>query len=212
MNIHRLIFSPIEVNTYVVDDGTGNCAIIDCGCYNENEFSRFKAFLEEKQLRPVLLLNTHMHLDHLFGNGYIFKEYGLLTHAAGQEESNRASAPDHAALFGLTMKESPAIGKIIEGGQEVKFGEIMLKTIFVPGHSAGSIAYYCVADKVVFTGDALFAGSIGRTDLPGGDYDTLINSIKTELLTLDDSTVVYPGHGDKTTIGEEKANNQYLNS
>ncbi|MCD4769697.1 MAG: MBL fold metallo-hydrolase [Bacteroidales bacterium] len=212
MNIHRLIFSPIEVNTYVIDDGTGRCAIIDCGCYNESEFSRLKAFLKEKQLSPVLLLNTHMHLDHIFGNGCIFKEYGLLTHAAEQEESNRASALKHAALFGLTMDEPPVIGTIIEGGQEVKFGKTVLKAIFVPGHSAGSIAYYCEADKVVFTGDALFADSIGRTDLPGGDYDTLINSIKAELLTLDESTVVYPGHGDKTTIGQEKINNQYLNS
>lgn len=211
MNIHRLIFSPIEVNTYVVDDDTGNCAIIDCGCYNESEFSRLKSFLEKQQLNPVLLLNTHMHLDHIFGNGYIFKEYGLLTHASGQEEGNRASALDHAAMFGLTMEEPPVIGTIIEGGQEVQFGETVLKTLFVPGHSAGSIAYYCEADKVVFTGDALFAGNIGRTDLPGGDYDTLINSITAELLTLDESTVVYPGHGDKTTIGLEKVNNQYLN-
>lgn len=211
MNIHRLIFSPIEVNTYVVDDGTGNCAIIDCGCYNESEFSRLKSFLEKQQLNPVLLLNTHMHLDHIFGNGFVFRKWGLLTHASGQEEGNRASALDHAAMFGLTMEEPPVIGNIIGGGQEVKFGETVLKTLFVPGHSAGSIAYYCEDDKVVFTGDALFAGSIGRTDLPGGDYDTLINSITSELLSLDKSTVVYPGHGDKTTIGHEKVNNQYLN-
>lgn len=211
MNVHRLIFSPIEVNTYVIDDGTGNCAIIDCGCYNENEFSHLRSFLKEHQLNPVLLLNTHLHLDHIFGNGFIFKEYGLLTHAAKQEESNRASALDHAALFGLAMEAPPVIGKIIEGGQEVEFGEIILKTILVPGHTAGSIAYYYETDKVVFTGDALFAGSIGRTDLPGGDFDTLISSITAKLLILDESTVVYPGHGEKTTIGDEKRNNQYLN-
>ena len=211
MIVHRLIFSPIQVNTYILDNGSGECAIIDCGCYNETEFSQFKTFLEDHRLKPVVLLNTHMHLDHIFGNGYVYNEYGLLTHAAKQEEANRASALDHAALFGLELDEPPAIGKIIEGGQEIRFGEITLKTIFVPGHTAGSISYYSEADRVVFTGDALFAGSIGRTDLPGGDYGTLIKSIKEGLITLDESTVVYPGHGDKTTIGHEKVSNQYLN-
>ncbi len=140
----------------------------------------------------------------------MLKEFGLLTHAAAEEENNRKSATNHALMFGMSMEEPPEIGKIISGGELIKFGAIDIQTIFVPGHTAGSIAYYIENEKIVFTGDALFEGSIGRTDLPGGDYDTLIRSILTGLLSLASDTVIYPGHGNESTIENEKENNPYL--
>lgn len=211
MKIRKLVFSPIEVNTYIVDDGLGNCAIIDCGCYGDEEFLELKGFLSENSLKPIMLLNTHMHLDHIFGNANVFSEYGLLTHASAEEESNRISATSHAMMFGMTMEEPPQIGTFITKNQVIKFGDINIRALTVPGHTAGSIAYYFEDHGLVFTGDALFAGSIGRSDLPGGDHDTLINSIRNELLTLKDDTIVYPGHGNETTIANEKENNPYLN-
>jgi hydroxyacylglutathione hydrolase len=211
MKIKKLVFSPIEVNTYIIDDENGNCAIIDCGCYSDGEFLELKGFLLENKLKPTLLLNTHMHLDHIFGNASVFSEYGLLTHASAEEESNRISATSHAMMFGMTMAEPPQIGTFITKNQIIKFGDINIKALMVPGHTAGSIAYYFEDHDLLIAGDALFAGSIGRSDLPGGDHDTLINSIKNELLTLKGDTIVYPGHGNETTIAYEKENNPYLN-
>ncbi len=211
MKIDRLVFSPIEVNTYIIDDEKGNCAIIDCGCYSLEEFNELKGFLMQRELKPVLLLNTHMHLDHIFGNAMMFSEYGLLTHATAEEESNRQAATNHALMFGMKMDEPPVIGTLISPNQLISFGDIKFKSLFVPGHTSGSVAYYAEDHNVVFTGDALFNGSIGRSDLPGGNHETLIKSINKELLSLKSETVVYPGHGNTTTIGFEKENNPYLN-
>ncbi len=210
MKIQRLVFSPIEVNTYILADDEGSCAIIDCGCYNDSEFGELKIFLKENKLKPVKLLNTHLHLDHIFGNRYVLKEYGLKTHAAREEEMNLLSAMQHAQMFGLKMPVPPGVGNFISGGQEITVGKIILQCLFVPGHTAGSIAFYCEEKNFVFTGDALFAGSIGRTDLPGGDHSTLLDSIKNNLLSLPDDTVVYPGHGPVTKIGIERQTNPFL--
>ncbi len=211
MKVNRLVFSPIEVNTYVIDDEKGNCAIIDCGCYNAEEFNELKGFLSERKLKPSLLLNTHMHLDHIFGNRMMLSEYGLLTHATAEEESNRLLAQEHAMMFGMKMDEPPVIGTLLGKNQLIRFGDISFRALKVPGHTAGSLAYYIEDYNMVFTGDALFRGSIGRSDLPGGNHDTLIKSINNELLSLKSETVVYPGHGNETTIGFEKENNPYLN-
>lgn len=210
MKIHRLIFSPLEVNTYIVADEEGDCAIIDCACYTESEFDTLKAFIKNNELKPVKLLNTHLHLDHVFGNHYILEEYGLKTHAAREEEMNLMSAVDHAHMLGLDMAEPPGVGTFISGGQVIEAGKTRLLCLFVPGHTAGSIAFYCEEGNFVVTGDALFSGSIGRTDLPGGDYETLLNSIKNRLLKLPDSTIVYPGHGPETKIGDERRLNPFL--
>ena len=210
IKIDRLVFSPIEVNTYIVSDDSGECVIIDCGCYNEDENRMLKEFLDERDLRPVALLNTHMHLDHIFGNRFIKEEYGLLTHASPLEERNRSSSVSHAIMFGLSMNEPPVIGKEIGDREKLVFGNMAFDTIFVPGHTAGSIAFYLKDISSVITGDALFAGSIGRTDLPGGDHSTLIRSIKEGLLVLPGETKVYPGHGPATSIENERNNNSYL--
>ena len=142
MKIKKLVFSPIEVNTYIINDENGNCVIIDCGCYSDEEFLELKGFLLENNLKPTLLLNTHMHLDHIFGNANVFSEYGLLTHATAEEESNRISATSHAMMFGMTMAEPPQIGTFVTKNQIIKFGDISIKALMVPGHTAGSIAYY----------------------------------------------------------------------
>ncbi|MCA1741182.1 MAG: MBL fold metallo-hydrolase, partial [Bacteroidales bacterium] len=150
------------------------------------------------------------HLDHIFGNGMFLKKYGLKTMACIKEEENRLNSQNHALLFGMEMEMPPIIGTYLNDRQIVSFGGVTLEAIYVPGHSAGSIAYYSKEEGCAFTGDALFAGGIGRTDLPGGDYEQLIESIKTRLLTLPDETVIYPGHGESSTIGNEKATNRWL--
>jgi glyoxylase-like metal-dependent hydrolase (beta-lactamase superfamily II) len=212
MKIYKLVFSPIEVNTYLLVDDSGDCAIIDCGCYNQDEFEELTKFIEDKGIKPVLLLNTHSHLDHIFGNKFILERYGLRTYASELDEMNRKSAPHHAMLFGLSMEEPPEPEGFITDKQIITFGKIKLLALLVPGHTTGSITFYSEADNCVFTGDALFSGSIGRTDLPGGNYEVLINSIKTQLFTLPPSTIVYPGHGQKTTIDIEIKTNPYFSS
>jgi hydroxyacylglutathione hydrolase len=210
MEIFRLVFSPIRVNTYILADKSGDCAIIDCGCYDEGEFADFVDFIESKKLKPVLLLNTHSHLDHIFGNGFILKKWGLRAFSGEMDEFNRRQAPQHAMIFGLEMEESPEPAGFISDNQLFHFGSSELLALHVPGHAPGSFAFYSEKNGCVFTGDALFAGSIGRTDLQGGDYDTLMESIRTKLLTLPGSTVVYAGHGPETTIENEIKSNPFL--
>jgi hydroxyacylglutathione hydrolase len=210
MEIYKIVFSPIEVNTYILADQSNDCTIIDCGCYDRSEFEKLVRFIESKKLNPVLLLNTHCHLDHVFGNRFILEKYNLKTLSSWDEEKNRKNAIQHAALFGLTMDEPPEPGAFIADRQVISFGSTELTALHVPGHTAGSMAFYSEKAGCVFTGDALFAGSIGRTDLEGGDYDTLINSILNRLFVLPPSTIVYPGHGSQTTIEKERMTNPYF--
>lgn len=210
MEVYRLVFSPIEVNTYILTDGSGKCAVVDCGCYNRAEFDRLTSFIDKKNLEPVLLLNTHCHLDHIFGNGFFLEKYKLGTYCHKDEDANRRDSVPVASIFGLKMDIPPEPAGFIGEGDMVKFGESELKALFVPGHTAGSLAFYSEKDRVVFTGDALFAGGIGRTDLRGGNYDMLIKSIKENLFSLPGETIVYPGHGEPTTIGKEINDNPYF--
>jgi hydroxyacylglutathione hydrolase len=211
MEIFRLVFSPIDVNTYILADSSGDCAIIDCGCYDDAEFEKFTSFINEKGLNPVLLLNTHCHLDHIFGNKYLLKKYNLRALSHEKEEANRKSGPQHAIIFGLSMDMPPEPSRFIVDNEIIKFCSTDFKALYVPGHSAGGLAFYSEKDGCVFTGDALFAGSIGRTDLKGGNYETLINSIKNKLFSLPGSTIVYAGHGGETTIEKEMRTNPWFN-
>ena len=210
MEIFRLVFSPIEVNTYIIADESKDCAIIDCGCYDRSEFNELVSLIEDEGLNPVLLLNTHCHLDHVFGNRFVLEKYNLLPMSCREDEKNRRKAVQHAALFGLSMKEAPEPFAFIDDLQLITFGTTELVSLHVPGHSTGSMAFYSEKDGCVFTGDALFAGSIGRTDLEGGNHDTLINSILCRLFVLPMATVVYPGHGDSTTIERERMTNPHF--
>ncbi len=212
MKVYKFVFSPIQVNTYILAEDSGNCAIIDCGCYDKEESDDLTKFIEEKGLKPVVLLNTHSHLDHIFGNKFILEHYGLRAYASESDEMNRITAPNHAMMFGLSMEEPPKPEEFISDNQVITFGNTKLLALHVPGHTTGSIAFYSEADNCVFTGDALFAGSIGRTDLPGGNYEILMNSIRNKLFVLPPSTVVYPGHGEKTTIDNEIKTNPYFSS
>jgi glyoxylase-like metal-dependent hydrolase (beta-lactamase superfamily II) len=156
------------------------------------------------------LLNTHCHLDHIFGNNFLLDKYGLGAICHKLEKENRDDAVSHSKLFGLSMETPPEPAGYFNEGDLLKVGSISLSVLFVPGHSPGGVALYCSDAGVVFTGDALFSGSIGRTDLQGGNFETLIHSIKDKLFTLPPSTVVYPGHGEATTIEKELKTNPYF--
>ncbi len=210
MEISKLVFSPIQVNTYIIADDSGRCAIIDCGCYDKKEFEKLTSLIERKNLEPVLLLNTHCHLDHIFGNGMFLEKYRIGSQCHPEEERNRRSSVIISELFGLKMDAPPEPAGLITDNQVVSFGSVKLKALHVPGHAPGSLAFYCQEENLIFTGDTLFAGSIGRTDLPGGDYQTILQSIKNKLFVLPPSTVVYPGHGEATTIETEMKTNPYF--
>jgi hydroxyacylglutathione hydrolase len=210
MKIYKFVFSPIDVNTYILVDDSGDCAIIDCGCYEKQESEKLESFIMDKSINPVLLLNTHCHLDHVFGNKFVLEKYGLRTFSSELDEMNRKNASQHAMLFGLTMDKPPEPAGFISDNQMVTFGTTELKALHVPGHTSGSLAFYSEKNNCVFTGDALFSGSIGRTDLQGGNYETLIRSIKNKLFVLPPSTVVYPGHGNDTTIEREMKSNPFF--
>jgi glyoxylase-like metal-dependent hydrolase (beta-lactamase superfamily II) len=210
MKIFTLVFSPIEVNTYILADQSGDCAIIDCGCYNTNESEELAGFIKNKNLNPVLLLNTHCHLDHIFGNKFVLDKYNLKTFSSEYDEMNRKNSVQHAMLFGLNIDEPPEPAGFLTDNQVITFGTTDLVVLHVPGHAPGSLSFYSEKNNCVFTGDALFAGSIGRTDLPGGDYNTLIKSIINKLFVLPPSTVVYPGHGNKTTVETEMKSNPFF--
>jgi glyoxylase-like metal-dependent hydrolase (beta-lactamase superfamily II) len=210
MEIRTLVFNPISVNTYILSDGSGDCAIIDCGCYDSYEAGELTALLDGENLKPVLLLNTHCHLDHIFGDRLMLEKYGLGALCHHDDLMNRKRAVDHARMFGLSMEPPPEPAGYLSGGEKVSFGNSELEVIHVPGHAPGSLAFYSKKDKSVFTGDALFEGSIGRSDLPGGNHETLLNSIRERLFILPADTVVYPGHGNATLIGDELRFNPYF--
>ncbi|MCU0378448.1 MAG: MBL fold metallo-hydrolase [Bacteroidales bacterium] len=210
MNIHRQIFSPIEVNTYIVSGEDGACIIIDCGCYGPQEEKRLEDFLTTHKLKPVMLLNTHCHLDHIFGNDFVLRKYGLRSMFHPGERYNHSSSPKHALMFGLTMEEPPAPERELADREVLTTAGLSIEVIAVPGHSPGGVAFYLKDHGVVFTGDTLFAGSIGRSDLPGGNHEQLLENISNRLFTLPPGTVVYPGHGQATTIGDEIRTNPFF--
>lgn len=212
MKVAIFQFSMFGINTYVVyDPETLCCAVIDPGMSNKQEESAMINFINKNNLKPVHVINTHLHLDHAVGNSFLTKEYDIPVNASKADEPLGERLQQQAYMFGINEQfKSVEITEYLQEGDVIKIGKGELKVINVPGHSKGSIALYDEKDGFVIVGDALFQGSIGRTDLPGGDYDELITSIKSKLLTLPDNTVVYPGHGPSTTIGDEKRYNPYL--
>ncbi len=204
-------FNPFQENTYLVYDQTKECAIIDPGCYNEREKEILRNFIEQNQLHPVRLINTHCHIDHVFGNAFVADTYKLGLEIHEGEQIVLDTVAQVAAMYGIPYREpSPAPVRYIAVGESITFGETTLTTLFTPGHSPASISFYCKTANFVIAGDVLFQNSIGRYDLPGGNFDTLMQSIIHQLLTLDDQTVVYSGHGPSTAIGTEKKFNPFL--
>lgn len=210
IQIHSFAFGPFQENTYVLFDETKECVIIDPGCYDNRERAELAAFIENKQLKPVRLLNTHCHLDHIFGNGFVCEKYNLKPEFNSLDQRIFDAYLATADLYNLNAEPSPQAGNFLNEGDVVIFGNSQLEIVFTPGHSPGSITFYEKDQKFMIAGDVLFYGSIGRSDLPGGHHDTLIQSIKEKLLPMGDEFKVFSGHGPSTTIGFERLNNPFL--
>jgi glyoxylase-like metal-dependent hydrolase (beta-lactamase superfamily II) len=210
MQIEKLTFNPIQENMYVIYDETKECIIIDPGCYFHQERDELKSFIDENGLKPVKLINTHCHLDHICGNKYVADTWKLKLEANKLDEYNLQRSIEAGILYNMPIEPSPPIEVDLKEGDEICFGNSRLTILFTPGHSSGSVSFYSQKYNFLIAGDVLFRMSIGRTDLPGGDYDTLIDSIKSKLMILPKDTIVYSGHGEETTIGYEKKNNPFL--
>ncbi|WP_303030240.1 MBL fold metallo-hydrolase [uncultured Duncaniella sp.] len=212
MKISRFTVNPFGVNSYVMwDADTLEAAIVDPGMTDEAERKALDSFIERQGLKPVHLINTHMHLDHIFGNLYVKEKYGLDIKVHPADDFLGRSLEDQTARFHLPIKATnQGLDVELHDGDRLYLGTEPIDIISVPGHSPGSVALYCPESGFVITGDALFRGSIGRTDLPMGDYPTLIAAIRDRLLTLPPDTVVLPGHGPESTIGQEKSSNPYI--
>ncbi|MEX0596535.1 MAG: MBL fold metallo-hydrolase, partial [Candidatus Paceibacterota bacterium] len=209
LNIQSFTFNPFQENTYLIYNDSKDCIIIDPGMYSASEQIEFDDFINQNALNPVQLINTHCHIDHIFGNKYCVDKYqlGLCIHK--NEIPVLDSGNNTARIYGLNYDESPLASQFIVENGIIELGDETLNILYTPGHSPGSLSFHSSKDGFVIAGDALFYESIGRTDLPGGDYDTLIRSIKTQLLSLPDDTIVYSGHGPKTSVGHEKTRNPF---
>ena len=210
ITVKKFVFNAIEENTYILYDETKECVIIDPGCYNDAEKKTLKDYIETNGLKPVVLLNTHCHFDHIFGNAYVCREFGIELWAHEADVYNIERSEAYTAMFGMKIEPSPLPSHYLTDGEEIKFGNSTLKVIHTPGHSPGCVCFYSEKDKLLISGDTLFNGSIGRTDLPGGDYDQIMDSLLNKLMKLSGDTVVYCGHGPNTEIGQEFLYNPFI--
>lgn len=209
LQLQRFVFNPLQENTYVLYDSTGECVIIDPGCYETEEKEDLIDFISTNNLTVKMLLNTHGHVDHVLGNAFVKEKYNVQLYLNKKDEPVLKAVKVYAPNYGFFQYQEAEPDKFPEEGDVIKFGQQQLKVLFVPGHSPGHVAFYAEDHKVIISGDVLFYNSIGRTDLPGGNFDTLIQSIHTKLFTLPDDVTVYPGHGHETTIGFEKKTNPF---
>lgn len=209
MKVQSFVFNAFQENTYVLYDSTKECVVIDPGCFDPQETNDLATFITENELHVKLLLNTHCHVDHVLGNYFVKEKYHCKFLIHENEEAVLRSVRAYAPSYGFFQYQEAAPDAFLNEGDVVKFGNQELNVIFVPGHAPGHVAFYHVAGGFVIGGDVLFYNSIGRTDLPGGDFDQLIESIHHKFFTLPDETVVYPGHGPETTIGFEKKTNPF---
>ena len=209
LNVAKFTFNPFQENTYVLHDGS-QAILIDPGCWNASEEHELETYLTDNALTPVRLVLTHAHIDHILGNAWVHNRFGLLPEMHKADLPLLHAGERQANMYGIPFEPSPEPGRFIEEGDMIKLGKDSVKVLFCPGHAPGHIALYSAEHRFVICGDVLFMNSIGRTDLPGGDLDTLLSSIRTELFTLDDDVKVYCGHGPDTTIGFEKRSNPFL--
>ena len=210
MKIQKFTFNYFGENTYVLYDETGECVIIDPGCSNSNEENSLSDFIEKNKLKPVLLLNTHCHIDHILGNAFVKNKYQIPLYINQHDEPVLKAGTSIAQAYGIVYSPSPLPDKFIDENDKINFGNSEFDIAFTPGHSPGSLCFINHDYRKIIGGDVLFNGSIGRTDLPGGDFQTLENSIINKLYTMPDEYVVYCGHGEETTIGFEKYNNPFV--
>ena len=213
--VSTFVCNIIQENTYLLSTSDGHAAIIDCGCATASEQERLAQRIKQWGLSVDLLLFTHLHFDHLWGLPWALQTFPKARAYAHPIELAQAVSPEaQMRAWGFEVPERAFdLSQIhpLPSDQPLRLGEIPIYDLFVPGHTAGHVAYYLPSERIVFTGDVLFRGDIGRSDLPGGDYQTLLHSIKTQLRPLPDDTIVYPGHGPHTTIYNEKSNNPYIN-
>ncbi len=210
VSIEKFIFNAFQVNAYVLYDQSGECIIIDPSFSNDEEFLRLSSFIENKKLKPTLLVNTHAHIDHIVGNNRIASYYSIKLTAHKHCVGFLTNALIYAESFGLQMDKVKPIDFFVDEGQKIRFGESCLTVLYTPGHADGSICLYSEECNFVVTGDVLFYQGIGRTDLRTGNYDLLQKSIREKLFVLPGITRVLPGHGPNTTIGIEKTNNPFV--
>jgi glyoxylase-like metal-dependent hydrolase (beta-lactamase superfamily II) len=208
--IKTFTFNPVQENTYILYNENNECIIIDPGCYFDSEKEELTAFIKNHKLEPQLLLNTHCHLDHVFGNKFIAEEFKLTLNTHLLEKEILEMAPASGLMFNLPFDNYQGEVIYLKEGDVISLGDDELKVIHAPGHSPGSICFYCAKQNFLIAGDVLFQNSIGRTDLPYGDHDALIKNIKEKLFKLPPAVTVYPGHGPETTIGSEIKGNPYL--
>ncbi len=209
IHIKSFVFNPFLENTYILYDESKEAIIVDPGCYENYEKQQLSKFIDENDLKVVKLINTHCHIDHVFGNQFVKTKYHVRLEANEKDVATLMAVKAYAPSYGFQHFEESFVDVHIDESDEIKFGNSQLNIFFVPGHAPGHIALYNVEEKICIGGDVLFRESIGRTDLPGGDFDTLIQSIHQKMFTLPDETIVYSGHGETTTIGYEKSNNPF---
>ena len=210
IKVEHFTFNPLQENTYVVSNEKGDALIIDPGCYFTAEQETLQNHIKQQQLTPVQLFNTHCHLDHVFGNKWVANYYGLELYLHPEEENVLAWAPTSGLGWGLSFDNYKGPLHFLKPGGTIKLGQDALTILFTPGHSPGSLSFYCEAQQILISGDVLFKESIGRSDLPGGNQTLLLQSIREQLFVLPNDTVVYSGHGPTTTIGHEKMYNPYV--
>ena len=211
INVKIFPFNPLQENTYILYNQDNECIIVDPGCYSEAEREKIKDFIAEKGLKPVMLVNTHCHLDHVFGNKFIAETYKLELFIHPGEKVVLDHAPTSGLMWNLPFDSYSGNIHDLVPGKHLVLGDEQLEILFTPGHSPASVSFYSKTNGFLLAGDVLFRESVGRTDLPGGSPDVLMKSIKDEFYVLPDETIVYSGHGMPTTIGHEKKHNPYVN-
>ena len=210
ITIKIFVFNSFQENTFILYDENRNALILDAGCQTRIEQFEIIEFIDRQKLLPIELLGTHGHIDHILGNGFLKNKYKIPYRAHAGDMFLTESAVEQGRLFGLEIEKPPVPDKYLTDKEQIHLGSSALEVIHLPGHSPGGIGFYCKAQNFIIVGDVLFNGSIGRTDLPGGNFDQLINCIQSRLMVLPENTVVYPGHGPQTSIGVEKSNNPFL--
>lgn len=210
IEIQYFAFNPLQENTYLLINEKKDCIIIDPGCYFEEERKELLQYIEKQGLNVTRLLNTHCHFDHIFGNKLVARTFNVGLEIHRLEQTVLERSPQVGVMYNIPFEPSPMPARYIEEGEKIQLGNDVLDVLFTPGHSPGSISFYHAAQQFVIGGDVLFYQSIGRTDLPGGHHETLLNSIRQKLFVLPDEVKVYPGHGQPTTIGFEKKHNPFL--
>ena len=211
IKIQTFVFNGFQENTYLLYDETNEAIIIDPGCYSSSEQTELVNFVSKNNLKVVKLLNTHCHIDHILGNNFVCKKFDVDLYIHQLDLPTLHATAEYGKMFGFNVDKSPEPAHFLNDGDHVTFGNSSLNVLFVPGHAPGHVVFVSIDQKFVINGDVLFKGSIGRTDLPGGDHNTLIHSIKTKMFALPDDFTVHTGHGPTTTIGYEKKYNPFLN-